>query len=454
MFHLREPIPKPASQKNLHQFSWLMFGLLIALPAVVIPTFIALLFIKGGWLFYGSIVAVVYSLCILSIGVYHRYWTHKSFEFKNNWAGQLASKAMRLFGAIFGSIAGQGDAISWVLRHWKHHLVEDKPGQDHHTPLEFKSKWLGFLWSHVGWMCYINVKEFDYKSHSDSKRKELESDAILRWQQKHYVVLYTFSALILPTVLACLFSSNFWMFVRTSTLSLTPLMWEIGMMILAINTARFLCQHATFLVNSLCHMQGEKPYQNHKTGQAHDNWLVAILVFGEGFHNGHHAFGYSYEHGLIHDGNQKTWRAKLMYCLDIHARVIDLMSLLGLIEYKLKPSDSEIKMAMQKRILFDLEKSFNNLSLELSAKKEQIHGQMCQEFEALKEKVNLLGDEYMDALELLIERLKSVIQTCKAKAEMYQETSKVVSQFWLHKMQKAEKELAAFKMELTNLQTT
>ena len=58
----------------------------------------------------------------------------------------------------------------------------------------------------------------------------------------------------------------------------------------------FLYQHATFSVNSVCHMFGRKDYRSRD--EARNNWLVALLVFGEGWHNNHHAFPASARHGL------------------------------------------------------------------------------------------------------------------------------------------------------------
>lgn len=453
MFSLQRLIPYPKKQGiSPPPFNWMMFTLLVALPFIVIPSFIILISLYGSWVYYGSMFAITYVLCILSIGIYHRFWTHRSFEFKNNLIGKLANLCMRFFGVFFGSLAGQGDAISWVLRHWKHHLVEDVVGKDHHTPLEFKNKFLGFIWSHVGWMCYIDPDEFDYTSHSKSKRQELEKDKILCWQRKYYNYLYAFFALVFPVIVACLLSSNFWLMLSGQLYSLSGLMLHILLTFLTINAARMTCQHATFLVNSLCHIAGSKPYQNHKTGEAKDNWLVAILVFGEGFHNGHHAFGYSYEHGLIHEKNNKTWRAKLMYILDIHARMIDIFDIFGLLKFKLKPSNSEIAMVMQKKVLFDLERKFDSLSFEFTQKKEAFHQHLSQEVEILRLKMAEISDEYHVALEVLIFKLQKVIETCKQKVKFYSEKSCELSSIWKSKLTKAEKELKHFQLQLQNLQ--
>lgn len=451
MFSLKTPIPKPPSGHITQPFNWLMFTLLVVLPLVIVPSFIIGLAVTGEWLFYGSLFLITYSLCILSIGVYHRYWTHKSFEFKDNMFGKAASLTMRLFGTTFGALAGQGDTMSWVLRHWKHHLVEDTPGKDHHTPLEFKNKFWAFVWSHVGWMCYLDVSKFDYENHSPSKRKELESDKLVAWQAKHYTALYAFFAIVFPVLLACLFSSNFKTFVSTGQLAFMPFLGEVLMMVLTINAARFACQHATFLVNSLCHMQGKRPYQNHKTGESRDNWLVAVLVFGEGFHNGHHAFGYSYEHGIIHEGNKKSWRAKFMYFLDIHARAIDTMALLGLLKFKLKPSDSEVAMVMQKTELFDIERRIEVLTQEFSKKKVALKGQITHEVELLKNKINDMGDEYQFSLEALIQKLKHVIETCHKMIEHYKEKGSDLLYIWQARLQKAEKELKHFQGQLNEM---
>ena len=68
----------------------------------------------------------------------------------------------------------------------------------------------------------------------------------------------------------------------------------------------FLCQHATFAVNSICHMFGSKDYR--ARDQSRNNWFVAVLVFGEGWHNNHHAFPSSARHGLAWWQYDASWR--------------------------------------------------------------------------------------------------------------------------------------------------
>jgi stearoyl-CoA desaturase (delta-9 desaturase) len=78
----------------------------------------------------------------------------------------------------------------------------------------------------------------------------------------------------------------------------------------------FAYQHATFSVNSICHMFGRQDYRSRD--EARNNWLVALLVFGEGWHNNHHAFPSSARHGLW------WWQ------FDVSYYVIRLMALVGL----------------------------------------------------------------------------------------------------------------------------
>src|SRR5438270_904397 len=67
----------------------------------------------------------------------------------------------------------------------------------------------------------------------------------------------------------------------------------------------FLYQHATFSVNSICHMFGRRDYRTRD--EARNNWLVALLVFGEGWHNNHHAFPASARHGLLRRQIDVSW---------------------------------------------------------------------------------------------------------------------------------------------------
>tara|TARA_R110000868_G_scaffold218576_1_gene468897 strand:+ start:42894 stop:44255 length:1362 start_codon:yes stop_codon:yes gene_type:complete len=449
MFKLTPIIGKPKSQKHLPPFNWVMFTLLVVCPFLFVPSLLTALLIHGGWLKYITMFVVTYGLCILSIGVYHRYWTHKSFEFNDTPTAKFICFLTRLYGVLAGAFTGQGDAISWILRHWLHHLNEDIPGKDHHTPNEYKSTLKGFIWSHVGWLCYIKIGEFDYENHSASKRAELEKDPLLVWQNKNYLALYIICAAVFPVLLGLIISVDFWSFILGQAYNVSEIYWSIGLTFLTINCARMACQHATFFVNSACHIWGKAVYQNHKTGAAKDNWWVAILVFGEGFHSGHHAFGYSYEHGIIHDGNKSQWRAKLMYVLDIHARIIDLFDILGLLKYKLKPTSAEAMAVHQKQVLFSLEAALLELSEQFYTQKESLKGQFDAELRLAKDKITSLTGEHKEALFCLIEQLEAAITSFKLKIEALVDEGSPLVKFWQSRQEKAEQDLRLYRAELS-----
>ncbi|KAI8471268.1 MAG: MGDG specific palmitate delta-7 desaturase [Monoraphidium minutum] len=172
--------------------------------------------------------------------------------------------------AFLGTQTGQGDPIEWVSHHRYHHLHTDTP-LDPHSPYE------GFWWAHMGWLTGTEHSLMDYANVPD-----LKAQAFYRIQ------VYTFAPLLFivkPLVAYWLggMQAVAWGFAF-------PLVWGY---------------HTTFLVNSASHVWGNRPYE---TGDlSTDNWWVALLAFGEGWHNAHHAFPYSARHGLEWWQFDPTW---------------------------------------------------------------------------------------------------------------------------------------------------
>lgn len=91
----------------------------------------------------------------------------------------------------------------------------------------------------------------------------------------------------------------------------------------------FLQQHVTWSINSICHLWGKKDFDTNDNSK--NNWVLALLAYGEGWHNGHHAFPSSAKHGL------KKWQFDISYV------VIYLLSLMGLINGIKLPTEEQIK---------------------------------------------------------------------------------------------------------------
>ncbi|XP_024972104.1 palmitoyl-monogalactosyldiacylglycerol delta-7 desaturase, chloroplastic-like [Cynara cardunculus var. scolymus] len=185
---------------------------------------------------------------------YHRNLTHHSFKLP---------KWLEYIFAYIGVLAFQGDPIFWVSTHRYHHQYVDTE-KDPHSPI------FGFWFSHMGWMFdsgYIIEKYQEGKNVEDLK------------SQKFYRFLNRTYAFHVLSFVALAYAVG----------GFTYLVWVVGVSTVYIH-------HATFLVNSVCHIWGNQTWD---TGDlSKNNWWMALITFGEGWHNNHHAFEYSARQGL------------------------------------------------------------------------------------------------------------------------------------------------------------
>jgi stearoyl-CoA desaturase (delta-9 desaturase) len=183
----------------------------------------------------------------------------------------------------------QGPLTQWVTDHRRHHAMSDQPG-DPHSPHVGHGEGLlatvrGFVHAHVGWLFTQKGMERgrDYG-------KDLYEDRLLVWIDRLYIVWVALT-LGLPFLLGYWLGGS----------------WERGVQafVWAGLVRIFLYQHATFAVNSVCHMWGRRHFRSRD--EARNNWVVALLVFGEGWHNNHHAFPASARHGLRRFQLDPSW---------------------------------------------------------------------------------------------------------------------------------------------------
>ncbi|HUZ19759.1 MAG TPA: acyl-CoA desaturase [Acidimicrobiales bacterium] len=215
--------------------------------------------------------AVLYVATGLGITVgYHRLFTHRSFE---------APTAVRVLLAILGAMTLQGPVTQWVTDHRKHHARSDVEG-DPHSPHLSGDGLLGAvrgLWhSHVGWMFTTKGME-----RGDMYGRDLHDDRPIRFVDRFYL-LWVLVSVALPFGIA-------WAVTGSVARGLEAMVWAGLVRIFAF-------EHATFAVNSICHTFGRRVYD--ARDQSRNNWVVALLTFGEGWHNNHHAFPRSARHGL------------------------------------------------------------------------------------------------------------------------------------------------------------
>ena len=248
-------------------------------------------FSSAAWVF----LAVFLVLNGMSITVgYHRLWAHRTFK---------AHASVRLVLAIFGGMALQNSILNWAARHRVHHRYVDDVERDPHSIKR------GFWHAHMGWM----LREWPTTEADYSRVKDLEKDSIVMWQHRHYWALVWATNLGFPIVLGLLFGDL------------------IGMLLLAGVLRLVLSHHFTFFINSLAHMWGQRPYSDENT--AVDNALVALLTWGEGYHNYHHAFQADYRNGV------RWWQ------YDPSKWVINLLAWVGLVHGRRRVPDFRIQRA-------------------------------------------------------------------------------------------------------------
>lgn len=188
-------------------------------------------------------------------GGYHRLFSHKSYE---------ASAPVKIFFLFFGGAAFQQSVLEWCEGHRIHHKFVDTPDD----PYSIKK---GFFYAHLGWL-------FRKKEYTQFNVKDLEVDPLVKFQHDHYHKLAIFGCFFLPGFISMTWGS----------------FWDGVLISGALRV--FLVHHVTFFINSLCHTFGERTYSKEQT--ARDSWWIAILTFGEGYHNFHHEFQTDYRNGI------------------------------------------------------------------------------------------------------------------------------------------------------------
>ncbi len=193
----------------------------------------------------------------MGIGMgYHRLLTHRGYR---------TPKWVEYFLAVCGTLALEGGPAFWVATHRVHHQLTDRPG-DPHTPKE------GGWWAHAGWIFFGDAMHQEVGLMS-RYAPDLAKDRFLVWLSKyHYIPLIA--------VALGLLAWGGWPCV----------MWGIFLRVT-------LGLHATWLVNSATHMWGTQRFNNRD--ESRNNWWVALLTGGEGWHNNHHAHPVSARHGLM-----------------------------------------------------------------------------------------------------------------------------------------------------------
>jgi stearoyl-CoA desaturase (delta-9 desaturase) len=219
-----------------------------------------------------AVFAILYLICGLGVTVgFHRLLTHRSFK---------TTRGVRAVLAALGSAAIEGPVIAWVADHRKHHAFSDRQGDPHSPHVDHGSGWWGALrglaHAHVGWL-FIHTQRGAKARYAP----DLIADPVVSFIDRTFL-------LWAAAGLAAAFALG-WALGGTLAAGLTGLLWGGLVRMLFVH-------HVTYSINSLCHFFGRRRFA---TGDESRNlaWL-ALPTFGEAWHNNHHAFPTSAEHGL------------------------------------------------------------------------------------------------------------------------------------------------------------
>lgn len=226
-----------------------------------------------GWLEL-TLFGVMWMLTGLGISTgYHRLLCHRSFR---------TTKPVRIILTILGCMAAQGSVISWVAMHRRHHQITDREGDIHSPNLHgdgIKGKLVGFFHAHLLWMF-----KHDYPNVTHYAKDLLKDPAMLAVNR--YYVRWVLLGIALPTVIGGIVTGTWYG-------ALMGMLWGGAVRL-------FVVGHLIATLNSLLHLAGTQRFvlNVNRKDNSRNNWLLGLLVWGEGWHNNHHAFPFSASFGL------------------------------------------------------------------------------------------------------------------------------------------------------------
>ena len=254
LFSIWRLIIKEARKKDWVNIAFLTLTPVIGIAGTALYTIYSGFSLWMPLLTIGMYLAVGMSIC----AGYHRFFSHKSYE---------ASTPVQVFYAIFGAMAAQNSILWWSSSHRVHHKYVDKDWDPYNIQR-------GFWWAHILWIFYKNEE----RDATFENSPDLLKNKVVMWQHRWHKVILIVGGFGLPTLIGAAFGDP-----------IAGLLWG-GFLRLAV------IHHTTFFVNSLAHMLGEPSYNAEVS--ARDNWLVALLTLGEGYHSFHHRFPADFRNGI------------------------------------------------------------------------------------------------------------------------------------------------------------
>jgi stearoyl-CoA desaturase (delta-9 desaturase) len=244
---------QPAAQIHVPVMLFLLLTPVVGIAGTAVYTYLY------GFELWMLLLAVgMYAAVGLSITAgYHRCLSHRSYE---------ASKPVQYFFAIFGAMAAQNSALWWSAGHRVHHQYVDRDWDPYNINR-------GFWWAHILWVFHKHEP-----ADVNANTPDLLQNPVVMWQHRWYKLILIVGGFGLPALIGWMCGD-----------AIAGLLWGGFLRLVVIH-------HTTFFVNSLAHSMG-KPAYNAEVS-ARDNWLVALLTLGEGYHSFHHRFPSDFRNGI------------------------------------------------------------------------------------------------------------------------------------------------------------
>jgi stearoyl-CoA desaturase (Delta-9 desaturase) len=250
---------------------------------------------------------------------FHRLLAHRSFH---------ARRTVKITLALAGSLAFEGAVIGWVANHRRHHAYTDRVGDPHSPHLRGGTPWSqlrGAFHAHIGWL--LQGQSTDVKRWAP----DLASDPDLVLIDRLFPLLCVVS-LGAPALIG-------WALTGTASGALGAFIWA-GLVRV------FVLQHATFAVNSACHIWGSRPFATRTTDRATNFAPLAVFSMGENWHNLHHSLPRSARHGV--DRGQLDSTARLIRLLEVGGLISDVhWPSPEMLEARRRVSESETPKALR-----------------------------------------------------------------------------------------------------------
>lgn len=269
----------PTQEKSNTKTGWLFFGLMHIMC-------LAVFFVGWSWIAIGVAIALYFIRMFAITAFYHRYFSHRAFK---------TSRVAQFIFAWMGASAAQQGPLWWAANHRHHHKFSDQP-EDIHSPVQ-----KGFWYSHIAWIPANQSVKVDY-----AKIPDLTKYPELRWMDDNYLI----PPIVLGAFTFVLGAGLNYFWPALSTDGMQMLLW--GFFVSTV-----LLYHGTFFINSLAHVWGTRRYQT--KDDSRNNFWLALLTLGEGWHNNHHYYATSVRQGFY------WWEVDISYYL------LWLMSKLGIV---------------------------------------------------------------------------------------------------------------------------